>query len=411
MSSSVANYFMECFNPTINFQVGDIERLPILKTVNLNNTVASEAIYLSKTDWDNFETSWDFATHPFLRPNVSTVFEAFSAWQAQAEAAFRELQRLEEENNRYWIDAYGLGDELTPEVPDEQITIRRADLGRDVRSLLSYAVGCMMGRYSLDEPGLIHAGQPFDPSRHQTFPADRDGILPVTLDGYFEDDVTGRFKEFLRVAFAPDRVAENMEWVASALGGQKAGESAEARIRRYFATEFMSDHIQTYKKRPIYWLFTSGKKRGFGALVYLHRYDEGTLARLRTDYLLPLQRTLDAELDRAKGERDTAGSTAAKKQADKRVKDLSDQIAEVHKYDESLKHAADLKISLDLDDGVAYNYWLMSAAGQEYLSGRTLKGLQDLVYAGTDLKMADLEKKSQWKRDLLAQAQGEQASG
>ena len=193
-------------------------------------------------------------------PARPPLAEAFAAWQAQAEAAFRELQRLEEENNRYWIDAYGLQDELTPEVPDEQITIRRADLGRDVRSLLSYAVGCMMGRYSLDEPGLIHAGQPFDPARHTRFPADRDGILPVTLDGYFDDDVTVRFAEFLRVAFAPETVAENMEWVAAALGGQKAGESAEARMRRYFATEFMSDHIQTYKKRPIYWLFTSVAK-------------------------------------------------------------------------------------------------------------------------------------------------------
>lgn len=412
LCSKLSYEFMMISNPTLNFQVGNVASLPIMDfDKSAVARIGEIAVKLSKFDWDNFETSWDFTTHPLLRPATPTVSEAFSSWQAQAEAAFRELQRLEEENNRYWIDAYGLQDELTPEVPDEQITIRRADLGRDARSLLSYAVGCMMGRYSLDEPGLIHAGQPFDPSRHQTFPADRDGILPVTLDGYFEDDVTGRFREFLRVAFAPDRVAENMEWVASALGGQKAGESAEARIRRYFATEFMSDHIQTYKKRPIYWLFTSGKKRGFGALVYLHRYDEGTLARLRTDYLLPLQRTLDAELDRAKGERDTAGSTAAKKQADKRVKDLSDQIAEVHKYDESLKHAADLKISLDLDDGVAFNYWLMSAAGQEYLTGRTLKGLQDLVYAGTDLKMADLEKKSQWKRDLLAQAQGEQASG
>lgn len=410
LCSKVVLKHLEIVNPTINLQPGNIARLPFGDSfaTGFDVTISDKAVQISKTDWDNFETSWDFTTHPLLRPGAAALSEAFSTWQAQAEAAFRELQRLEEENNRYWIDAYGLQDELTPEVPDDQITIRRADLGRDVRSLLSYAVGCMMGRYSLDEPGLIHAGQPFDPSRHIRFPADRDGILPVTLDGYFDDDVTTRFKEFLRVAFAPERVAENMEWVAASLGGQKAGETAEGRIRRYFATEFMSDHVQTYKKRPIYWLFTSGKKRGFGALVYLHRYDTGTLARLRTDYLLPLQRKLDAELERAKGEKDAAGSTASKKQADKRIKDLSEQIAEVHKYDETLKHAADLKITLDLDDGVAYNYWLMSAAGLEYRTGRPLKGLQDLVYTGTDLKMADLEKKSQWKRDLLAQERGEE---
>ncbi|WP_221091411.1 BREX-1 system adenine-specific DNA-methyltransferase PglX [Deinococcus aquaedulcis] len=409
-NSNFANTVLDILCPTLNYQSGDVGKMPFKLLQNRNLSDIENIISLSKIDWDNFETSWDFRTHPLLRPSTATVPEAFSLWQAQAEAAFRELQRLEEDNNRYWIDAYGLQDELTPEVPDDQITIRRADLGRDVRSLLSYAVGCMMGRYSLDEPGLIHAGQPFDSSRHTRFPADRDGLLPATLDGYFEDDITSRFQEFLRVAFAPEKVAENMEWVAAALGGQKAGESAEARIRRYFATEFMSDHIQTYKKRPIYWLFTSGKKRGFGALVYLHRYDVETLARLRTDYLLPLQRKLDAELERAKGEKDAASSTAAKKQADKRIKDLSEQIAEVHKYDESLKHAADLKITLDLDDGVAYNYWLMSAAGQEYLTGRPLKGLQDLVYTGTDLKMADLEKKSQWKRDLIAQTLPEAAT-
>ncbi|WP_227978697.1 BREX-1 system adenine-specific DNA-methyltransferase PglX, partial [Deinococcus terrestris] len=415
LNSSYANEILHALNPTISFQVKEIQKVPYLRpSVTLIADVKlliQACVNFAKIDWDNFETSWDFQSHPLLRPGTATVSEAFSIWQAQAEAAFRELQRLEEENNRYWIDAYGLQDELTPEVPDEQITIRRADLGRDVRSLLSYAVGCMMGRYSLDEPGLIHAGQPFDPSRHTRFPADRDGILPVPLGGHFEDDVTARFAEFLRVAFAPERVAENMEWVAASLGGQRAGETAEARIRRYFATEFMSDHIQTYKKRPIYWLFTSGKKRGFGALVYLHRYDAGTLARLRTDYLMPLQRKLDADLERVGGERDAAGSTAAKKAAEKRLKEISEQIAEVHKYDESLRHAADLKIPLDLDDGVAYNYWLMSAPGLEYLTGRPLKGLSDLVYTGTDLKMADLERKSQWKRDLLAQERGREEVG
>ncbi|MDL2342845.1 BREX-1 system adenine-specific DNA-methyltransferase PglX [Deinococcus sp. MIMF12] len=408
LNSRFSETALEFISPTLNFQTGDMGKIPADLDAERSLQDIDRLIQISKTDWDNFETSWDFQTHPLLRHSTASLPEAFSHWEAQSEAAFRELQRLEEENNRYWIDAYGLGDELTPEVPDDQITIRRADLGRDVRSLLSYAVGCMMGRYSLDEPGLIHAGQPFDPSRHTRFPADRDGILPVPLGGHFEDDVTARFAEFLRVAFAPERVAENMEWVAASLGGQRAGETAEARIRRYFATEFMSDHIQTYKKRPIYWLFTSGKKRGFGALVYLHRYGPDTLARLRTDYLMPLQRKLDADLERVGSERDAAGSTAAKKAAEKRLKEISEQIAEVHKYDESLRHAADLKIPLDLDDGVAYNYWLMSAAGLEYLTGKPLKGLQDLVYTGTDLKLADLERKSQWKRDLLAQERGEE---
>ncbi len=396
----------------MNYTSGVLEKIPYSSSVDRDAviTISERAISLSKTDWDNFETSWDFQTHPLLRHSTPSLPEAFARWEAQSEAAFRELQRLEEENNRYWIEAYGLGDELTPEVPDDQITIRRADLGRDVRSLLSYAVGCMMGRYSLDEPGLIHAGQPFDAGRHTTFAADRDGILPVTTDAYFDDDVTARFREFLRVAFGPETLDANMDWVAASLGGQKAGETAEERIRRYFAAEFMSDHIQTYKKRPIYWLFTSGKKRGFGALVYLHRYDADTLARLRTDYLLPLQGRLEARRGRLVADRDAAGSTAARRQAEKALAALDEQVAEVHKYDTTLQHAANLRPVLDLDDGVAYNYWLMSAAGLSYLTGRAggagVTGLQDLVYAGTDLKLADLEKKSQWKRDLLAQEGG-----
>lgn len=407
LNSSPSHHLTRLMALSQHINVSHINDLPDIDMNNITSEELSEAaISLSKTDWDNFETSWDFQTHPLLRFGVPTLPEAFSLWEAQALAAFRELQRLEVENNRYWIDAYGLQDELTPEVPDEQIAIRRADLGRDVRSLLSYAVGCMMGRYSLDEPGLIHAGQPFDAARHTAFAADKDGILPVTTESYFEDDVTTRFAEFLRVAFGAAELEGNMAWVAASLGGQRAGEAAEERIRRYFATEFMSDHIQTYKKRPIYWLFTSGKKRGFGALVYLHRFGPDTLARLRTDYLLPLQGMLEARRERAVSERDAAGSTAAKRQAEKVIAGLKDQIAEVHAYDDSLKHAADLQIGLDLDDGVAYNYWLMSAAGQEYLSGHPLKGGQDLVYSGSDLKMADLEKKSQWKRDLLAQEAG-----
>ena len=409
VNSKPAREIYEMLNPSLALSTGYVLSLP-LPRVSEPISISEDLIKTSKTDWDNFETSWDFQTHPLLRHSTPSLPEAFSLWEAQSEAAFRELQRLEEENNRYWIDAYGLGDELTPEVPDDQITIRRADLGRDVRSLLSYAVGCMMGRYSLDEPGLIHAGQPFDAGRHQKFAADKDGILPVTTDAYFEDDVASRFREFLRVAFGPEQLDANMDWVAASLGGQRAGETAEERIRRYFAAEFMSDHIQTYKKRPIYWLFTSGKKRGFGALVYLHRYNPDTLARLRTDYLLPLQGMLEARRERMAAERDAAGSTAAKRQAEKALAGLAEQVAEVHKYDESLKHGADMQIPLDLDDGVAFNYWLMSAAGQNYLTERAgrgvVKGLQDLVYSGTDLKLADLEKKSQWKRDLLAQEAG-----
>ncbi|PSB54566.1 SAM-dependent methyltransferase, partial [Chroococcidiopsis cubana CCALA 043] len=302
----------------------------------------------------------------------------------KSEYAFRELQRLEEENNRYWIEAYGLQDELTPEVPDDQITIRRADLDRDIRSLISYAVGCMMGRYSLDKPRLIHAGQPFDPTLHQSFPASSNAIIPITDQAYFDDDIVTRFIEFLRVAYSPETLTENLNFIANALK-LKNGESAQERIRRYFVQEFISDHIQTYKKRPIYWLFTSGKKRAFGALVYLHRYNEDTLARIRTDYVLELQVKLDGEIARAQQQLDNASSSAAKKAATNRLKELQAQQLELRDYQAKLQTLADARITLNLDDGVAYNY-------------TRFKGL---VYEGSDLKMADLEKASQWKRELL----------
>jgi hypothetical protein len=286
----------------------------------------------------------------------------------------------------YWIEAYGLQDELTPEVPDEKITIRRADLDRDIRSFISYAVGCMMGRYSLDEPGLIHAGQPFDPSRHKTFPADADAILPITDQAYFDDDIVTRFIEFVKVAYSPDTLTENLDFIAKALE-LKAGETALQRIRRYFVNEFVCDHIKTYKKRPIYWLFTSGKKRAFGALIYLHRYTPDTVARLRTDYVLELQLKLDKEIEQAQQQIDSATSTAAKKTATKRFKTLQDQQLELRDYQAKLQTVADQRIDLDLDDGVTYNYTRFNG----------------LVYEGTDLKMTDLEAKAQWKMDLLKQ--------
>ncbi len=385
LSTKINNLINNIINPTLNIQPGNITVTPMILCTNTDiEPIINKAIYISKTDWDNFETSWDFQTHPLLWHNIKHLSEAFTIWQSTLETAFRELQRLEEENNRYWIEVYGLQDELTPEVPDDQITIRRADLDRDVRSLISYAVGCMMGRYSLDKPGLIHAGQPFDPTLHQTFPAAANAIIPITDRAYFDNDIVTRFVEFLRVAYSPETLTENLNFIANALK-LKNGESAQERIRRYFAQEFISDHIQTYKKRPIYWLFTSGKKRAFGALVYLHRYNEDTLARIRIDYVLELQVKLDGEITRAQQQLDNASSSTAKKAATNRLKELQAQQLELREYQAKLQNLADARIKLDLDDGVAYNY-------------TRFKGL---VYEGSDLKMADLEKASQWKLELL----------
>lgn len=386
LCSKVVYEFMKLMNPTLNFRVGNIGYIPIIKSEHYAPTLtAKNTINISRQDWDNFETSWDFQTYPLLRYNTKHLSEAFNIWQSKSETAFRELQQLEEENNRYWIEAYGLQDELTPEVPDNQITIRRADLNKDIRSLISYAVGCIMGRYSLDKPGIIHAGQPFDPSLHQTLSASSDAIIPITDQAYFDNDIVTRFIDFLRVAYSPETLKENLNFIANALT-LKNGESAQERIRRYFLQEFISDHIQTYKKRPIYWLFTSGKKRAFGALLYLHRYSEDALARIRTDYVLELQVKLDGEIARAQQQLDNTNFSAAKKAATNRLKELQAQQLELRDYQAKLQTQADARINLDLDDGVAYNY-------------TRFKGL---VYEGADLKIADLEKASQWKKELLS---------
>ncbi|OYD88515.1 SAM-dependent methyltransferase [Nostoc sp. 'Peltigera membranacea cyanobiont' 213] len=394
LNSKVANTFLTLLNPTLALNVENVLNVPILKEIDKNYIIelSSQMLSLAREDWNNFETSWDFQIHPLLRHNTEHLSEAFTIWQSKSETAFRELQKLEEENNRYWIEAYDLQDELTPEVPDDQITIRRADLNKDIRSLISYAVGCIMGRYSLDKPGLIHAGQPFDPDLHQTqtLSVSSDAIIPITYQAYFDNDIVTRFIEFLRVAYSPDTLTENMNFIANALT-LKNGESAQERIRRYFLQEFISDHIQTYKKRPIYWLFTSGKKRAFGALLYLQRYSEDALARIRTDYVLELQVKLDGEIARAQQQLDNTTSSAAKKAATNRLKELQAQQLELRDYQAKLQTQADARINLDLDDGVAYNY-------------TRFKGL---VYEGTDLKIADLEKASQWKLELLKQVHSE----
>ena len=385
LNSCVAKELLKISNPTLACQVINIQTIPYIDNKNdlFDSSIPLSLLRISRQDWDNFETSWDFQTHPLLRYKTPKLSEAFKNWQTDSENAFQQLQQLEEENNKYWIEAYGLQDELTPEVPDNQITIRRADPNRDICSLISYAVGCLMGRYSLDKPGLIHAGQPFDPSQHTIFAADIDAIIPITDQAYFEDDIVNRFIEFINIAYSPETLTENLDFIADTLT-RKSGETSRDRIRRYFLTEFISNHIQTYKKRPIYWLFTSGKNRAFNALVYLHRYSPDTLARLRTDYVLQLQVKLDGEISRTQKEFENGTTSAAKKAATKRLKQLQTQQLELRDYQALLQTKADARIQLDLDDGVAYNY-------------TRFKGL---VYEGSDLKMADLEKAAKWKLEL-----------
>ncbi|MCW8040714.1 BREX-1 system adenine-specific DNA-methyltransferase PglX [Acinetobacter entericus] len=361
LGTKLPSLFLKSLNPTLNFLPGNISSLPISPEA-INSHIIYEKISrlreISEKDWDSYEISWDFTQNPIIRTQQLTLEQAFNIWQQQNADAVAEMKRLEEENNKLFIEAYGLQDELTPEVPDAQITLTRADREKDSQRLVSYALGCMMGRYSLDEPGLIyaHAGnQDFDASRYQKFPADADGIIPLTEMHWFEDDATHRIGEFLTAVWGKETLDVNMQWLAESLD-KKASETAEDTIRRYLASRFYKDHMQTYKKRPIYWLFSSGKQGAFQALVYLHRYNESTLARMRTEYVMPLISKMAAYANSLETAKENSDSAAEIKRIEKKLQELHKQQAELSTFEEKLRHYADQRISLDLDDGVKVNY-------------------------------------------------------
>lgn len=302
------------------------------------------------------------------------ISDKYAAWKAECEARFLQLQKNEEELNRIFIDIYGLQGELTPEVADKDVTVHRVFDSKDdvpetmkgsnyirtmrdeIVSLISYAVGCMLGRYSLDVDGLAYAGGEWDDSKYKTFIPDSDNIIPICDDDYFDDDITGRFVEFVRTVYGEDTLEENLRFIANALGGKGAPREV---IRSYFLNDFYADHLKTYQKRPIYWLFDSGKKNGFKALVYMHRYRRDLLARLRTDYVHEQQERYRTQLAQIGEAMDRAEATNRVQMA-KQQKKLQEQAAELKSYEEKVHHLADRNIEIDLDDGVKHNYELFA---------------------------------------------------
>ena len=353
-NTSIFAELLKVFNSTIHCQVGDVGKIIVPDIGDQKSKVsalAGENVDFSKKDWDSFETSWDFQHHPLLR-NVPTIAEAFDQWQTECDDRFNQLKSNEEELNRIFIDIYGLQDELTPEVEDKDVTVRKADLGRDIRSFISYAVGCMFGRYSLDVDGLAYAGGEWDASKCVSFAVDKDNIIPICDDEYFEDDIVGLFVEFVKTVYGADMLDENLKFIADALGGK--GQPKDV-IRNYFLSDFYSDHCKMYQKRPIYWLFDSGKKNGFKALIYMHRYQPDTIARIRTDYVHEQQaryRTALADLE----QRIANASTGERVKLNKKLTTLQAQDTEIRTYEEKIHHLADQMISIDLDDGVKKNY-------------------------------------------------------
>jgi type II restriction/modification system DNA methylase subunit YeeA len=280
------------------------------------------------------------------------ISDKFSAWQSECDARFNQLKANEEELNRIFIDIYGLQDELTPDVADKDVTVRKADLQREIKSLISYAVGCMFGRYSLDVDGLAYAGGAWDATKYKTFIPDADNILPICDDAYFPDDIVGRFIDFVRTVYGADTLDENLKFIADALGGKGTPQEV---IRSYFLNDFYADHCKIYQKRPIYWLFDSGKKNGFKCLIYLHRYRPDTIARIRTDYVHELQSRYRTAIEDLTNRLVTA-APAERARLSKQLTRRKDQATELHTYEEKIHHLADQMIAIDLDDGVKHNY-------------------------------------------------------
>lgn len=398
LNSKLTILLLPMINPTLNYQPGTIASLPFARAEQ-TQSVVKQNIALSKSDWDAFETSWDFTKHPLvvnsdqcivnrdssantqLTTNhsslatsgqllvnrdssandqlttthypLTTIAQAYQRWEEETNARFAQLKANEEELNRIFIDIYGLQDELTPEVEDKDVTVRKADLQRDIKSLLSYAVGCMFGRYSLDVEGLAYAGGAWDESKYVTFKPDEDNVIPITDEDYFEDDIIGRLIAWLKVVYGAETLEENLRFIADALG--TSGDTARQKIRNYFLKDFFKDHCKIYQKRPIYWLYDSGKQNGFKALIYMHRYNADTSGQVRAEYLGKMEETYESEINRMQDIMDNgAGREVAL--AGKRKEKLQKQLHECRDYDAVLGHIALASIAIDLDDGVKVNY-------------------------------------------------------
>lgn len=399
MNTEIVSNMLSVLSPTLDYHEGPISRVPIIVSDQKEQIeiIVKQNVEICKNDWDSFETSWDFKKHPLICYEADKVSVAFEIWSKECENHFNQLKANEEELNRIFIDIYGLQDELTPEVEDKDVTVRKADLQRDIKSLISYAVGCMFGRYSIEREGIVYAGGNFDdvywkykgqaalnkngepieggyagisladyhyPKFHDTddwktatelsFEPDADNCIPITDEEYFEDDIVGLFCAWLKKAYGEDTLEENLDFIANALGNK--GKTSREVIRNYFLTDFIKDHIKTYQKRPIYWLFDSGKQNGFKALVYMHRWNADTIGNVRVEYLHRIQRVYEKEIIRMQEIIDNSHDNKEISNATKRKEKLQKQIKETKDYDAKIAHLALLRINIDLDDGVKVNY-------------------------------------------------------
>ena len=379
LNSQVTGHLLGALSPTLDYRITNTGYLPMCRwdddLVRDVTAIVRECVALAKADWDSFETSWNFQGLPWRSGDDQLLCGSYERWKADCRAQVMRMKELEGNNNKLWITAYGVQNETAVETLETPVALTvnpafRYGQGKtesdydtmfrydSVTELISYAVGCMMGRYSLDEPWLVYAASRndgFDPGQYRTFPADADGIIPITELAWFPDDTTERFGEFIAKAWPREHLEENLKFIADSLGPNR-DEHPRDTIRRYLATAFYKNHLQTYKRRPIYWLFSSGKQRAFQCLVYLHRYHEGTLARMRTEYVIPLQGKMSHRIEQLAGDITAATSTSHRRKLEKEKEHLVKQSTELAAFDEKLRHYADQRIALDLDNGVKVNY-------------------------------------------------------
>ncbi|MCQ6266317.1 BREX-1 system adenine-specific DNA-methyltransferase PglX [Fictibacillus sp. WQ 8-8] len=359
LNSKLVSHFIKFLSPTIDYHEGPLGKLPVILFENDSiNEMVSQNISISKKYWDNYEVSWDFIKHPLLNyknQHVNNIESAFYEYLKFNKIEIDNLKNNEEKINQIYLVEFGLNEELSYKVDSKEISLKPIEKKETIKSFISYAVGCIFGRYSIEQDGLVFAGGEFDVNKYNTFNVDIDNVIPITDDEYFEDDIVSRFIDFVRVTFGQETIEDNLDFIAATLI-KKANETSRQRIRRYFLKDFYKDHLQTYQKRPIYWLFDSGKNDGFKALIYMHRYDVGAVARVRTDYLHTLQRKYEAEMSRIDLLLESDVSTNEKTKAKKQKEKLQKQLLECQQYDQVIAHLANQKIEIDLDDGVKENY-------------------------------------------------------
>ena len=344
---------MYVLNPTMSFQIGNIKSLPFIVDKDSLSEVSDnveKCICLAKEDWDSYENSWDFKSHPLI--GQGSLREIYQHWVTKQKEKRDEMIDRENKNNKYFADLYGVENEMDFGCDENNISVRIPDNKNDIKTLVSYFVGCMFGRYSLDKEGVVYAGGDWDYSKYNDSIVDYDNIIPICDDEYFDDDIVARFIKIIEFVYGSEYLEDNIKFIADSLG-QKG--TAREGIRSYFLNDFYKDHVKVYQKCPIYWEFSSGKKNGFKCLVYIHRYKSDVIARIRTDYVHELQsryRTMLEELER----RIIGVSSAERVKCNKQIAKIKEQEEEVHKFEEKIHHLADQYIDIDMNRGIKKNY-------------------------------------------------------